>query len=66
MFEMTFDRPVEKVIVVQLNAELIEVDFFCPGDILQYSRVIPIYSYDKPQPVDPEVVFAREQWNNLI
>lgn len=65
MFEIQFDRPIECAVIKQLNEELIEADFFAAGD-LQYTRIIPIYSRYNSQPEDPEVVFAREQWNNLL
>lgn len=65
MFEMYFSKPIHSVNLLQLDASSLQANFYIYGEIY-YQEVIPIYSLDSPKPVDPEEVFAREQWNNLI
>jgi hypothetical protein len=67
MFNIIFSRPtISSVNITQISDAMFKIDCFS-GEELLYSNIYPIYSNDMPNRVeDPERVFAREQWNNLI
>ncbi len=66
MFNIIFSRPVDSANIVQISDDLFRADFF-EGNRLVNSNTYPIYSNEVSCRLeDPEMVFAREQWNNLL
>jgi hypothetical protein len=66
MFSMYFPKPIHSVNITQLDDSTIQANFYIHGEIC-FQQLMSIYSFGRPNRVeDPERVFAREQWNNLI